>query len=156
MECRACNRRFDLFSYVVPHKGMMETYRGWVLKKLVRELGALIRKAEGKKALLRQQLRRQMSSAWLSHFAGQSKRRVWAELTGGGATYPSLAAFYSHVRHGGFESVLLGYLDGRNLERVQEVLKLERGPLNKLSAEIRKLQKAVKAKEDLVRRQAFR
>jgi len=156
MECRACDRQFDLFSYTVPHKGMMETQRGWVRKDLLRDLGKLRRKAESKKTFLGRQLRRQLSSGWLAYFAGKSKRQIWDELTEGGATYPALATFYSHVRHSGLQSVLLGYLDARNVARVERILKLERGPLNELAVELRKLEKAADAKEARVRQQALR
>lgn len=155
MECKVCDRQFDLFSYAVPHKGMMETYRGWVRKDLLREVKTLRRQAEAKAALLRRQLRRHLSDKWLAHFGGRSKKDVWGELTESGATYPALATFYSHVRHSGMENVLLQYLDGRNLARIQKVLKLPRGPLTELAEEIRKLEKSVDAREGQARRQAF-
>lgn len=155
MECPACAKSCALTARGGWDSGISVSYQCWVPRSLFSELTNLDdeirRETDGVAKVARERYR----AKWHSHFEGMSKRRIWAHLTDAGKEYPSLSAFYAHVKHPtGLNGVLDGYFRLEHLPRVFRILNIADAELDQRIGQIAEAQSLREMKCEAMFRQA--
>jgi hypothetical protein len=157
MGCSQCKTTHGLHQHAYTDRdGLHDVAFYWVPKAHLRELGDLLRAMEKQQRELTAYLSKQYGGRWLAHFEGMSKKAAWSALTGDGTDYPQLSTFYDHVRRGGLEDVLNGYLRYESAHVVSRILDLDDSGLSSRVQRIRELKDRAAAKEQQIRATAVK
>lgn len=155
MYCSSCEAEYGLYAHDYNRKGMKVTYRGWVLRRVLRELATASTAVEEAGKRLTSYAADEFGERWTAHFAGKTKKATWRELTEDGKHYPSLGTFYKHVAESGMARVLARYFDPRELPSVIRILGPGASELRERLAEVERLERELDARYSRARQQAF-
>jgi hypothetical protein len=107
MDCPKCKKEYCQYDYSYPDSGMDCGSFVWVRRKelgAVKQMETKLHKAERDVINLAQ---KRYLSKWLTCFKdAKSKKEIWRRLTDSGKRYPSITAFYSHIKNKGIELYL--------------------------------------------------
>ncbi len=136
MHCQVCQGTHQLYPYTTSHKGIQERNFLWALRADVRELSNIGEAREKLRDEVASYLVDRYGARWANHFAGKSKKTVWAELTDDGRAYPQLSTFYNHVSSYGLAYIFSEYLRYEKIDVVVRVLAVDDDELRARVAEI--------------------
>lgn len=155
MHCLVCEAEYGLYGHDYTRKGMVVTYRGWVLRHVLQELATASAAVEEARKRLASYATDEFGERWTAHFAGKTKKAIWRELTEDGKHYPSLGTFYKHVAESGMAHVLKRYFDPRELPNVIRLLGPSTSDLRERMADAERLERELDAQNSRARQQAF-
>lgn len=156
MLCSACKVDYGLYTHKYNHNGFTEAYHGWLPKARIVELEAAGKELARTQEAVSLYARSEFSERWNKHFAGESKKSIWGELTENGKHYPSLNTFYQHIRDSSLQQVLDRYFEWPSLPTIVRVLQLCGCELQSRIEEAQKIERLLEEQDGAVRTKAFR